>query len=96
MLTVNVKAFVAICYSIKQNIIIKNNYCSQGASCYSIHSSSSQVSLRLRRMQMEKVIEINQDSRTEWSTPELKKVDIEQITAFQTGSGADGLGGSTS
>lgn len=45
---------------------------------------------------MEKVIEINQDSRTEWSTPELKKVDIEQITAFQTGSGADGLGGAAS
>lgn len=45
---------------------------------------------------MDNVIVINQDSRTEWSTPELKKVDIEQITAFQTGSGADGLGGSGS
>ncbi|MGO9318761.1 MAG: hypothetical protein ACLPXT_04930 [Terracidiphilus sp.] len=30
---------------------------------------------------MENIIEINQDSRAEWSTPELKKVDIEQITA---------------
>jgi uncharacterized membrane protein YgcG len=47
-------------------------------------------------MQMEKVIEINQDSRTEWSTPELKKVDIEQITAFSGGGGSDGIGGGAS
>jgi hypothetical protein len=45
---------------------------------------------------MEKVIEITQDSRTEWSTPELKKIDIEQITAVTGGSGGDGLGGSSS
>jgi hypothetical protein len=45
---------------------------------------------------MEKVIEITPDARTEWSTPELKKVDIEQITAFTTGSGADGIGGAGS
>ena len=42
---------------------------------------------------MEKVIEITLDSRTEWSAPELKKVDIEQITAFQSSSPADTLGG---
>ena len=30
---------------------------------------------------MNKVVEIIQETRKEWSAPELKKVDIEQITA---------------
>jgi hypothetical protein len=30
---------------------------------------------------MNKVVEIPQETRKEWSAPELKKVDIEQITA---------------
>jgi hypothetical protein len=44
---------------------------------------------------MENIIEINQDSRTEWSTPELKKVDIEQITALNTGQGNDAVQGAS-
>ena len=35
---------------------------------------------------MNKVVEIIQETRKEWSAPELKKVDIEQITAAGTGS----------
>jgi hypothetical protein len=30
---------------------------------------------------MEKVIENNVETRKEWAAPELKKVDIEQVTA---------------
>ena len=36
--------------------------------------------------------EVIQETRKEWSTPELKKVDIEQITANGGGSGPDFLG----
>ena len=35
--------------------------------------------------------EVIQETRKEWSTPELKKVDIEQITANGGGSGIDFL-----
>jgi hypothetical protein len=43
---------------------------------------------------MNKVVEIIQETRKEWSTPELKKVDIEQITASNPAAGSDagGLG----
>ena len=43
---------------------------------------------------MNKVVEIIQETRKEWSAPELKKVDIEQITALQFGATDDGNGGS--
>jgi hypothetical protein len=38
---------------------------------------------------MSKVVEIPQETRKEWSMPELKKVDIEQITANGGNFGAD-------
>ena len=44
---------------------------------------------------MNKVVEIIQETRKEWSTPELKKVDIEQITAAGVVSFADGPGGAS-
>lgn len=31
---------------------------------------------------MESFVEINVESRKEWIAPELKKIDVEQITAF--------------
>jgi hypothetical protein len=39
---------------------------------------------------MNKVTESNVEPRKEWVTPELKKVDIEQITAAGTNSAIDG------
>jgi hypothetical protein len=42
---------------------------------------------------MNKVDETNVEPRKEWVTPELKKIDIEQITAANSGSGNDFLGG---
>jgi hypothetical protein len=41
---------------------------------------------------MEKVIKTSVEPRKEWVTPELKKVDIEQITATNVGGGGDALG----
>jgi hypothetical protein len=41
---------------------------------------------------MREVVEIIQESRKEWSAPELKKVDIEQITANGPAPGGDGSG----
>jgi hypothetical protein len=41
---------------------------------------------------MNKVVEIIQETRKEWSAPELKKVDIEQITASGPNLGSDGEG----
>ena len=38
---------------------------------------------------MNKVVEIIQENRKEWSTPELKKIDIEQITAASGNPGSD-------
>jgi hypothetical protein len=34
-----------------------------------------------RRSQMENIVETALESRKEWAKPELKKIDIEQITA---------------
>jgi hypothetical protein len=43
---------------------------------------------------MNQVVEITQETRKEWSAPELKKVDIEQITATGPGNPSpDGLTG---
>ena len=39
---------------------------------------------------MDNAFDTNLETRTEWSTPELKKVDIEQITAAGTNSAIDG------
>jgi hypothetical protein len=38
---------------------------------------------------MNKVVEIIHETRKEWSPPELKKVDIEQITAGGSSGNAD-------
>ena len=43
---------------------------------------------------MDKVIETSVEPRKEWVAPELKKVDIEQITAFGGNPGGDGINGS--
>jgi hypothetical protein len=43
---------------------------------------------------MNEIVEIIQETRKEWSAPELKKVDIELITASGGGPGGDGIGGS--
>jgi hypothetical protein len=43
---------------------------------------------------MNKVVEIPQETRKEWVAPELKKVDIEQITALGGGPGVDANTGS--
>jgi len=50
-------------------------------------------SLIPRRSYMNRVVEIIQETRKEWSAPELKKIDIEQITAAQNGFVDDGNNG---
>ena len=42
---------------------------------------------------MDKVIDTSVETRKEWVAPELKKVDIEQITAHGTGKNNDLFGG---
>ena len=42
---------------------------------------------------MDHVIETNDEPRKEWAAPELKKLDIEEITAGGGGTSDDGLGG---
>jgi hypothetical protein len=39
-------------------------------------------------------METNVEPRKEWVAPELKKIDVEAITAFSTLTGSDGFGGS--
>ena len=39
---------------------------------------------------MASIIETRQKSRKEWTKPELRQLDIEKITALNSGSGADG------
>ena len=43
---------------------------------------------------MDKVIAMSAEPRKEWVTPELKKVDIEQITALGGGPTNDGVNNS--
>jgi len=44
---------------------------------------------------MEGIVVTNLESGKEWVAPELKKIDIEQITAANTGPNSDGpVGGS--
>jgi hypothetical protein len=38
---------------------------------------------------MNSIIETNDEPRKEWAAPELKKIGIEEITAFSEGSGSD-------
>lgn len=46
---------------------------------------------------MNQVVEINTETRKEWSAPELKKVDIEQITASgATNPSGDAMTGASS
>jgi hypothetical protein len=40
---------------------------------------------------MESFVETNLEPRKEWAAPELKKIDVEEITAATSGSGADGF-----
>jgi hypothetical protein len=42
---------------------------------------------------MDHVIETNDEPRKEWATPELKKIDVEEITAGGAGPTDDGIGG---
>jgi len=41
---------------------------------------------------MDSFVETNVETRKEWTAPELKKIDIEEITAATSGSGGDGFG----
>jgi hypothetical protein len=41
---------------------------------------------------MQNLVETNVEPRKEWVAPELKKIDVEAITALST-SGSDDLGG---
>jgi len=41
---------------------------------------------------MDKVVETSQEPRKEWAKPELKKIDIEQVTANGPAPGSDGSG----
>ena len=38
---------------------------------------------------MENLVETNVEPRKEWAAPELKKIDVEEITAASSGSGGD-------
>jgi hypothetical protein len=50
------------------------------------------VDFSLRRLQVENVAETAPASRKEWEKPELRKIDIEQITAHHFGTGHDSRG----
>jgi hypothetical protein len=43
---------------------------------------------------MDAFVETSLEPRKEWATPELKKIDIDQITASSSGFVADGPGAS--
>jgi len=44
---------------------------------------------------MDYVIETKDEPRKEWAAPELKKIDIEEITAGGASGSDDGLGGAS-
>jgi hypothetical protein len=44
---------------------------------------------------MDYVIETKDEPRKEWAAPELKKIDIEEITAGGVSGSDDGLGGAS-
>jgi hypothetical protein len=46
--------------------------------------------LNLRRNTLESSVDATLESRTEWTEPELKKIDIEEITAANSGAAFDG------
>lgn len=43
---------------------------------------------------MENLVDINVEPRKEWASPELKKIDVEEITAHGVSGASDGLTGS--
>jgi hypothetical protein len=43
---------------------------------------------------MEKMTETSMQTKMEWRAPELKKIDVEQITAASFTAGADSVSGS--
>jgi hypothetical protein len=45
--------------------------------------------LKLRRNTLEIPVDVTVESKKEWTAPELKKVDVEEITANSNGGGAD-------
>jgi len=45
---------------------------------------------------MEDLFDATLEPRKEWVAPELKKVDVDEITAGSSGTGSDGLGGANS
>jgi hypothetical protein len=44
---------------------------------------------------MDNVIDTKDEPRKEWAAPELKKIDVEEITAGSSGSFDDGIGGNS-
>jgi hypothetical protein len=40
---------------------------------------------------MDSHVETNVETRKEWTAPELKKIDVEQITTFGPNAGKDGF-----
>ena len=44
---------------------------------------------------MENLVDTTLESRKEWTAPELKKIDVDEITAGTGGAGDDGLDGGT-
>jgi hypothetical protein len=41
---------------------------------------------------MDSMIETKDEPRKEWAAPELKKIDLEEITAGSSGTADDGIG----
>jgi hypothetical protein len=44
---------------------------------------------------MENLVDNSLESRKEWTAPELKKINVDEITAGTGGAGDDGFGGGT-
>jgi hypothetical protein len=44
---------------------------------------------------MENLDDTTVESRKEWTAPELKKIDVDEITAGTSGAGDDSFGGGT-
>jgi hypothetical protein len=45
--------------------------------------------LKLRRNTLEIPVDVTVESKKEWTAPELKKIDVEEITANSGGGGSD-------
>jgi hypothetical protein len=55
-------------------------------------ASATYVEFHKGRLLMESFVETNLEPRKEWAAPELKKIDIEQITAAGGSNFSDGVG----